>query len=141
MERSTTNQQGTAEEPSCGVIESANCYPFKDCREFKPTEFYYIRLVSGLINQFFTRAHEKFQDETILSILAINDIIADFRPDPAKTIDPNIFRTAAGAASMGDKILKLSQNKALGPLGDILGLVGAMIGVIGANPPGSEVFD
>ncbi|KAH7129706.1 hypothetical protein B0J13DRAFT_644541 [Dactylonectria estremocensis] len=141
MERATTNGQGTAEEPSCGVIESANCYPFKDCREFTPTEFYYVRLVSGLINQFFTRAHEKFQDETIRNILAINDIIADFRPDPAHTIDPNIFRTAGGAASMADKIIKLGQNRALGPLADFLGLIGAIMGIVGGNLPGSEVFD
>ncbi|KAI5465680.1 hypothetical protein BGZ63DRAFT_479544 [Mariannaea sp. PMI_226] len=141
LERSTTNGQGTSEEPSCGVIESANCYPFKDCRQFTPTAFYYVRLVSGLINQFFTRAHEKLQDETIRNILAINDIIADFRPDPAHTIDPNIFRSAGGAASMADKIIKLGQNKALGPWADFIGLIGAIMGIVGSNLPGSEVFD
>jgi hypothetical protein len=116
MERGATNGQGTAELPSCGVIEGANCSPSKDCREYTSTEFYYIRLVSGLINQFFTRAHEKLQDETILNILAIDEIIADFKPDPTHAVDPNIFNTMAGAPAMAGAVA----GAAPGPAGVIV---------------------
>jgi hypothetical protein len=139
LEQSTTNTDGTAEVPSCGVIESVNCYPFKDCRVFTPPEFYYIRYTAGAINQYFTRFHESLQDSTLLSSLRINDIIADFRPAPEITIDPNTLRTAGSAFSMADKIVK--QGKKLGPAGDFLGFIGGLLGLVAANVPGAEVFD
>ncbi|KAM6520185.1 hypothetical protein FALCPG4_013738 [Fusarium falciforme] len=129
--------QDTAELPSCGVIEGANCSPSKDCREYTPTEFYYIRLVSGLINQFFTRAHEKLQDETILNILAIDEIIADFKPDPTHAVDPNIFKTMAGALAMAGTVA----GAVPGPAGVILNLFGGVMTIVGANVPAPEVFD
>lgn len=137
MERDTTNGQGTVELPSCGVIEASNCSPSKGCREYTSTEFYYIRLVSGLINQFFTRAHEKLQDETILNILAIDEIIADFKPDPAHTVDPNIFNTMAGALAMAGAVA----GAAPGPAGVILNLFGGVMTIVGANVPAPEVLD
>ncbi|RSL58892.1 hypothetical protein CEP53_005998 [Fusarium sp. AF-6] len=47
MEHATTNDQGTPELPSCGEIESHNCSPSKDCREYTSTEFYYISEIEG----------------------------------------------------------------------------------------------
>ncbi|RSL54610.1 hypothetical protein CEP54_009787 [Fusarium duplospermum] len=133
MERATTNGQGTVEEPSCGVIEEANCSPSKDCRVFTPPEFYYIRVVSGLV----TRAHEKLQDETIRNILAIDGIIADFKPDPADTVDPNIFNTMAGALAMAGAVA----GAAPGPAEVILNLFGGVMTIVGANVPAPEVLD
>ncbi|EEU42733.1 uncharacterized protein NECHADRAFT_84270 [Fusarium vanettenii 77-13-4] len=137
MEHDPTNGQGTAQLPSCGVIEAANCSPSKGCREYTSTEFFYIRFVSGLINQLFTRAHEKLQDETILNILAIDEIIADFKPDPANAVDPNIFNTMAGALTMAGAV----SGAAPGPAGDILNLFGGVMTIVGANIPAPEVLD
>jgi hypothetical protein len=121
------------------VIESANCFPFKDCRVYTPSEFYYIRFAAGMINQYFTRLHEALQDNTILSNLRINDIIADFRPPPELTIDPNDLWATSSALAIGDKIF--SHAKILGPLGDVLGFVSGIMGIAAAKIPGAEVFD
>ncbi|KAL2680386.1 hypothetical protein Neosp_007984 [[Neocosmospora] mangrovei] len=137
MERNTTNEHGTTEEPNCGVIEGAKCSPSKDCVEFTPAEFYYIRYVSGLIDQFFSRAHEKLQDETILNILTIDEIIADFKPDPAQTVDPNIFNTMAGCLTMAGAVA----GAAPGPSGVILNLFGGVMTIVGANVPAPEVLN
>ncbi|KAI5459538.1 hypothetical protein BGZ63DRAFT_446273, partial [Mariannaea sp. PMI_226] len=135
MERATITSQGTADEPSCGIIESMSCYPFKDCRQFTPTEFYYVRLVSGLINQFFTRAHEKLQDESIRNIVSINEIIDDFKPDPNSKLNGDFFKDGGGGLSVADKIVKLGQEKDFGPLGDLLGFFGAVVGIVALNIP------
>ncbi|KAJ4326724.1 hypothetical protein N0V84_002841 [Fusarium piperis] len=125
------NGDGTAEEPSCDVIPSNNCFPSKDCREYTSTEFYYVRLVSGLVNQFFARAHEELQDQTILHILAIDKIIADFKPNLADGVDPNILNTMAGALTMAGAVA----GAAPGPAGDILNLFGGVMTIAGANIP------
>ncbi|UPK94491.1 hypothetical protein LCI18_005426 [Fusarium solani-melongenae] len=137
MERATTNSQGTAEEPTCGDIHSTNCPPSKDCREYTPTEFFYVRLVSGLVNKFFIRAHEKLQDKTILSILAIDKIIADFEPDPARAVDPNILNTMAGGLTMAGAVM----GAASGPAGAILNFFGGVMTVVGANVGAPEVLN
>lgn len=137
MERATTNSQGTVEKPSCGEIHSTNCAPSKDCREYTSTEFFYVRLVSGLVNKFFAKAHEDLQDQTILNILAIGGIIDDFKPDPAQAVDPNIFNTMAGAFTMAGAVA----GAASGPAGVILNLFGGVMTIVGANVPPPEELD
>ncbi|RSL80961.1 hypothetical protein CEP51_006171 [Fusarium floridanum] len=138
MEHATTNDQGTPELPSCGEIESHNCSPSKDCREYTSTEFYYVRLVSALINQFFTQAHENFQDQTILSMLSIDEMIADFKPDPARAVDRNLFSIIAGASTIAGAVAGAA---ASGPAGVPFSLFGGIISIVGASTPIPEAFD
>ncbi|SPO01914.1 uncharacterized protein DNG_04587 [Cephalotrichum gorgonifer] len=142
MEKKYIGPNFTPEEPSCGTIESSNCYPSKDCREFDNKNFFYVRLISGYINQFFTRFHEDLQDQTITDLLSVNEIIQDYNPDKKGSVDPKALRNAAGAMSASDKIVKnIPSLPSAGKLGDALGFIGAIMSIFANNAPIPPPFD
>ena len=83
MDQSTTTTSGFDSVLDCKPLGGNTCpAPVTPCVQFTPPELRLIRIAATNAHDFFTQAHEKLQSNTIENILNIDQIIADFAPDP-----------------------------------------------------------
>lgn len=120
MDQVTTTTTGFDSVLDCKPLSGSTCpAPVVPCAQFTPPELRLIRIAATNAHDFFTQAREKLQNNAIENILNIDQIIADFAPEP----DANGFNYVNAVAA---GFFLASPVAALfgGPVGPILGLIG-----------------
>lgn len=92
-------------------------------------QVWYIRRAAAHAQNFFSAAQRLLTEETLAGSLQVGKMTTDFAPPDDRVNQAGTFRQVGAGFSIADKVMKQTS----GPIGDALGLLGAIFGLLSAN--------
>ncbi|KAK5163136.1 uncharacterized protein LTR77_010920 [Saxophila tyrrhenica] len=134
----TTQIDGFDSVLDCKPLGGNTCAaPITPCKDFTPPVLRLVRIAATNAHDFFTLAHEQLQDTTISDILSIDQVIADFAPDPPEA-GFNFVNAVAAGFFLAGPIAGIAGKEGLS---SILNIVGGALGFANAVNPPAEPID